>query len=82
VCARQAEREFFIDNLLIQIHFIIEMILWTGLAPWEVEFPFPCLAGKHFRKEKQKLKNRPNLGSSPTPAHARERESEKGRQTD
>ena len=29
-----AEREFFIDNLLVRIHFIIEMIRWTGLAPW------------------------------------------------
>jgi len=30
-------REFFIDNLLVRIHFIIEMIWWTGLAPWEFE---------------------------------------------
>ena len=35
------EREFFIDNLLVRIHFINEMIWWTGLAPWEFEFPFP-----------------------------------------
>ena len=35
------EREFFIANLLVRIHFIIEMIRWTGLAPWEFEFPFP-----------------------------------------
>jgi len=35
------EREFFIDNLLVRIHFIIVMIRWTGLAPWEFEFPFP-----------------------------------------
>ena len=35
------EREFFTDNLLVQIYFIIEMIWWTGLAPWKVEFPFP-----------------------------------------
>jgi len=27
------EREFFIDNLLVRIHFIIVMIRWTGLAP-------------------------------------------------
>ena len=31
-----AEREFFIDNLLVRIHFIIEMIWWTGLAPCSV----------------------------------------------
>ena len=35
------EREFFIDNLLVRIHFIIAMIRWTGLAPWEFDFPFP-----------------------------------------
>ena len=29
-----AEREFFIDNLLVRIHFIIMMIRWIGLAPW------------------------------------------------
>ena len=32
------EREFFIDILLVRIHFIIVMIRWTGLAPWEFEF--------------------------------------------
>ena len=36
-----SEREFFIDNLLVRVHFIIVMIRWTGLAPWEFEFPFP-----------------------------------------
>ena len=35
------EREFFIDNLLVRIHFIIVMIRWTGLAPWGFELPFP-----------------------------------------
>ena len=35
------QREFFIDNPLVQIRFIIVMIRWTGLAPWEFEFPFP-----------------------------------------
>jgi len=38
---RRKEREFFADNLLVQIHCIIGMIRWTGLAPWEFEFPFP-----------------------------------------
>jgi len=37
----ESEREFFIDNLLVRIHFIIVMFSWTGLAPWEFEFPFP-----------------------------------------
>ena len=35
------ERELFIDNLLVRIHFIIVMIRWTGLAPWKFEFTFP-----------------------------------------
>ena len=35
------ERELCIDNLLVRIHFIIEIIWWTGLAPWESEFPVP-----------------------------------------
>ena len=34
-------REFFVDNLLVRTHFIIVMILWTGIAPWEFEFHFP-----------------------------------------
>jgi len=32
---RSTEREFCIDNLQVRIHFIIEMIWWTGLAQWE-----------------------------------------------
>ena len=32
---RLPERDLFIDNLLVRIHFIIEMIWWTSLAPWE-----------------------------------------------
>ena len=31
---QQREREFFIVNLLVRIHYIIEIIWWTGLAPW------------------------------------------------
>ena len=40
-CTLALQRELFIDNLLVRIHVIIEMIRWTGLAPWEFEFPFP-----------------------------------------
>ena len=29
----EAEIEFFLDNLLARVHFTIEMIRWTGLAP-------------------------------------------------
>jgi len=35
------DREFFIYNLLVRIHFITEMIWRTGLAPLEFEFPLP-----------------------------------------
>ena len=34
------KREFFIDNLLVRIHCIIEMIFGTGLALWGFEFSF------------------------------------------
>jgi len=49
-----AEREYFIDNLLVRIHFIIAMIRGTGIAPWEFEFPFPgfsprCAASRRGR---------------------------------
>jgi len=39
--ASEREGEFFIENLLVRIHLIIVMMRWTGLAPWEFEFPFP-----------------------------------------
>jgi len=35
--AAGTERELFIDNLLVRINFIIEMIWWTGLAPWQFD---------------------------------------------
>ena len=28
-------------STLVRIHFIIVMLRWTGLAPWEFEFPCP-----------------------------------------
>ena len=36
-----SQRELCIDNLLVRIHFIVVMSRWTGLVPWEFEFPFP-----------------------------------------
>jgi hypothetical protein len=38
---RRLEREFFIDNLLVRIHYITVIIRRTGLAPWEFDFLFP-----------------------------------------
>ena len=34
------ERNSFIGNLLVRIHFIVEMIWWTGLSPWELNSLF------------------------------------------
>jgi len=34
-CPAPLERGFFIDDLLVRIHYIIVMVKWTGLAPWE-----------------------------------------------
>ena len=48
----RTEKELFTDNLLVLIHFIVEMIRWTGLAPWESEFLFfrqPCIYLPCFR---------------------------------
>ena len=48
-----------IDNLLVRIHFIIVMIRWTGLAPWEFDFSFPdsltstFLSGPRCRRSAQ-----------------------------
>jgi len=49
----EREREFFIGNQLVPIHFIIVMIRWTGLAPWEFEFPFPGSLTSTFLAEKE-----------------------------
>jgi len=43
-----AEREFFIDNLLVRIHFIIVMIRWTGLAP--EAYPHPAWRERHVHR--------------------------------
>ena len=39
--AAATSRHGIIANLIYRIHFIFKMIQWTGLAPWELEFPFP-----------------------------------------
>ena len=41
ICPPETEREFFVDKLLVRIHFVIMMIRWTGLAPLESKFTFP-----------------------------------------
>ena len=56
------EIEFFIDNLLVRIHFVIEMIWWTGLAPRESDFPshqrgglLPALHQRKIRNTRQSM---------------------------
>ena len=48
--------EFFIDNLLVRIHFIIVMIRWTGPAPWEFESPY---VGSPGARRRQVARNSP-----------------------
>ena len=43
------------ENLLVRIHFIIVMIRWTGLAPWEFEFPFPGSLTSTFLAQREEL---------------------------
>ena len=50
VTSPPAKRELFIDNLLVRIYLIVEMIWWTGLAPWQLEFPFPDSLTSTFLK--------------------------------
>ena len=41
MCDSRSERHLFIANLLVRIFFIVEIIWWASLAPWEFEFLFP-----------------------------------------
>ena len=66
----QREREFFIDNLLVRIHFIIVMIRWTGLAPWDFEFPFPGSLTSTFLVKRWSARCRSR--GIPTPLHSSE----------
>ena len=36
-----AGEDFFIDNLLARLHFVIVTFRWNSLVPRELEFPFP-----------------------------------------
>jgi len=60
VCARFiSKREFFIDNLLVRIRFIVVMIMWTGLAPYEFEFPIPgSLTSTFLERNKASMSSR------------------------
>ena len=37
----RAPYKVFVDKLLVRIHFVIGLVRWTGLAPWQFEFIFP-----------------------------------------
>ena len=48
---QRRREELCVGNLLVRVHCIIVMIRWTGLAPWEVEFPFPGSLTSAFLRE-------------------------------
>ena len=54
------ESDLFIENLLARIHFIIEIITWTGLAPWELEFSFSASLTSTLLEWAQSLVVRPD----------------------
>ena len=58
------ERDFLIGNLLTPIHFIMEMIWWTGLAPWEFELPFSGSLISTVLTQSETVSGPPNLGGT------------------
>ena len=62
------ERDFLIDNLLARNRFIMVMIRWTGLAPWESEFPFPGSLASTFLCERHLSGGQ--LGRAPRGSHS------------
>ena len=38
---RRKEDQGMEHEVMVRIHFVIVMIRWTGLAPWEFGFPLP-----------------------------------------
>ena len=61
------ERDFFIDNLLVRNHSIIEIMRWTGLAPWELKFRFPvALHLPSYRQQRRGVSHSLLPQSSPT----------------
>ena len=64
------EREFFIDNLLVRVHFVIVMIRWTGHAPWDFGFPFLGSLTPATRHLPPSTQHSPRARSEPAcPAH-------------
>ena len=55
------EKEFFIDNLLVRIHFIVVMMRWNGLAPWVFKTPFPGSPTSTFALDAQGVEQRVHI---------------------
>ena len=64
---KRGEREFFIENLLVRIQFIIAMIMWTDLAPWESEFPFPGSLASTFLENERTFLSQTRAGAHMEP---------------
>ena len=43
-------RRWGVAQVLVRIHFIVVMIRWTGLAPWEFEFQRDAEEGRRRRR--------------------------------
>ena len=76
-CKRE-RKEFLTDNLLVRMNFIIQMIWWTGLAPWEFEGSLISTLLEEWRHEEwrhEELTSRsesiPDAASTSPPANAR-----------
>ena len=63
-----AEMGFRRRTILVRINSIIGMIWWTGLAPWEIEFPFPGSLISTFLWCRRLTQSQGTGGASSTPS--------------
>ena len=61
--ARRREKDFSIDNLLVRIRSTIEMMWWTGLAPWEFGVRRNCVVIFIARRVDLRLPGKRNSNS-------------------
>ena len=54
------------NNILVGIHFIIVTMRWTGLAPWDFEFPFLGSLTSTFPPDTQNVQQDEDFETSKT----------------